>query len=73
MPVRYVTSTQKLKMRMRNVCWVGVYCKFCKNNLHESWYAKNQSCIFLSHHTAAILGFWEQKHTVFPATVSTAS
>ena len=42
---------------MRNVCWVGVYCKICKNSLHESWYAKNQICIFLSLHTAAFLGF----------------
>jgi len=57
MPVIYATGSQKLKLRMQNVCYVGVYCKICKNSLHESWHAKNQICIFLSHHTAAFLGF----------------
>jgi len=56
-PVRYATGSQKLKLRMWNVCWVGVYCKICKNSLHESWHVKNQICIFLILHTAAILGF----------------
>jgi len=41
---------------MRNVCWVGVYYKICKNSLNESWYANNQSYIFLNLHTAAFLG-----------------
>jgi len=57
MPVRYATRTQKLKLRIQNFCWVGVYCKICKNSLRESRYANNQSCILLSLHTAAFLGF----------------
>jgi len=57
MPVRYATGSHELKLRMRNVCCVGVYCKICKNSLHESWHANNKICIFLSHHTAAFLGF----------------
>ena len=57
MPVWYATGSHKLKLRMRNFRWVGVYCKICKNSLHESWHANNQICIFLSHHTAAFLCF----------------
>jgi len=57
MPVRYATGSQKLKLRMRNVCWVRVHCKICKNSLHESWHANNQICIFLSLHSAAFLDF----------------
>jgi len=57
LPVRYETRSQKLKLRMRNVRWVRVYCKICKNSLHESWHANNQIYILLSLHTAAFLGF----------------
>ena len=57
MSVSYSTRTQSPKLRMRTIFLVGVYCKICKNRLHESWYANNQSCIFLSLHTATFLDF----------------